>query len=116
MISDHAIELEKQQAVREQNELIINSLVGNCYQYKDHNDKYFTYVRIIKTQPDMSLGNYATGYQYRKEVDYPIQIHPLISLDAIKNMTQITLEEFMYNTSQYLKLHDLQFIPGKLDT
>jgi len=87
MISDNATEIEKRQAVKKQNKIIVNSLVGNCYQYKDNSDKNVTYVRIIKVQSDMSLDSYATGYQYRKEVDYPVQIYPLISLDAIKNMT-----------------------------
>lgn len=116
MISDRATELEKMEAVINQEKIIVNSLVGNCYQYKDHNDKYFTYVRITKAETGM-FHTSLEGYKYSREAyQAPVQRAILMSLDEIKNMTKITLEEFMYNVSQYLELHDLQFIPGKFDT
>lgn len=114
MISDILDKFEKRQKIKDEKKTLMNSLIGNCYQYKrTYNDKYFYFVRIIGINT-VFLNDFIIDVFYKKEFSV---VFERISerLENIQNMTKISLDEFEYNVSEYLKIMNLGFLPGGIN-
>lgn len=113
MISDLNTEREKLEKVENEKIIMFKAVIGNCYQYKNNfKDKYLTYIKVIKSWGD-STDWVATHkfehsqWAYDDEVVQFSESH--LRLDALRNLTLITEEEFKYEVSKYLKKMELQF-------
>ncbi len=101
--------MKKSDQIEKERERMSKSLVGNCYQYRQHyTDKYFTYLRIISAPP---LSGLIVDTFVEENSKWPQLIFQRTeeSISNIQNMEKIPLEEFEHMVSEYLKKMNLSW-------